>query len=107
MMKTVTAIHNGGVLLMVLLVALLIQPIPPAHAEDSQVKGTMVLTPIEDLNVPKGKLSILASGAAEDTLNACKARIPELASAGQYLLAEQSCVGAEQTRNEIRSAPKF
>ena len=100
---------KGAIVWMVvlLLIALLSQATPPAHAEDSHVKGTMVFTPIEELGVPTGELAVMASGAAEDTLKACKARIPELASAGQHLLAEQSCVGAEQTRNEIRSAPKF
>ncbi|MBI3357802.1 MAG: hypothetical protein HY038_13725 [Nitrospirae bacterium] len=33
----------------------------------------------------------VASGAVEDTLNACLARIPTNASAGQKLLAEESC----------------
>jgi len=49
----------------------------------------------------------MASGAAEDTLKACMARIPELASAGQRMLAEQSCAGEEQTRRASGSAPKF
>ncbi|UVT16436.1 MAG: hypothetical protein H8K04_02405 [Nitrospira sp.] len=71
------------------------------------MKGTMILSPTEERAIPIGERAAVASGAAEDTLTACKARIPELASAGQYLLAEQSCVGAEQTRNAIRSAPTF
>lgn len=33
----------------------------------------------------------IASGAVEDTLNACLARIPKDASAGQKMLAEESC----------------
>ncbi|HEU4686394.1 MAG TPA: hypothetical protein VFS39_17940 [Nitrospira sp.] len=33
----------------------------------------------------------IASGAAEDTLNDCLARIPKDASSGQRMLAEQSC----------------
>lgn len=33
----------------------------------------------------------IASGAAEDTLNACLARIPKDASAGQRMMAEESC----------------
>ncbi|HSC55626.1 MAG TPA: hypothetical protein VLC51_00395 [Nitrospira sp.] len=101
---------KGAIVWMVvlLLIALLSQATPPAHAEDSHVKGTMILPSKEEFAVPiGGERAVMASGAAEDTLNACKARIPELASAGQHLLAEQSCVGAEQTRNEIRSAPKF
>lgn len=33
----------------------------------------------------------VASGSVEDTLDACKGRIPKDASAGQKMLAEQSC----------------
>lgn len=33
----------------------------------------------------------VASGAVEDSLNACLARIPKDASAGQRLVAEESC----------------
>lgn len=33
----------------------------------------------------------IASGAVEDTLNACMARIPKDATAGQRMLAEESC----------------
>lgn len=107
MMKTVTTIHNGVVLLVVLLIALSILSTPPAQAADSHVEGTMVLAPIEELGVPIGELAVMASGAAEDTLKACKARIPKLASVGQHMLAEQSCAGEEAARKAIRSAPKF
>ena len=71
------------------------------------MKGTMVFTPIEELSLPMGKLAVMASGAAEDTLKACRARIPELASTWQRMLVGQSCVGEEKTRKAIRSAPKF
>ena len=33
----------------------------------------------------------VAAGAVEDNLNACTARIPKDASAGQRMLAEESC----------------
>lgn len=33
----------------------------------------------------------IASGSVEDSLEACKARIPSDASAGQKMLAEESC----------------
>lgn len=33
----------------------------------------------------------VASGSVEDTLNACMARIPKDASAGQRMVAEESC----------------
>ena len=102
-----TTTKGAVVWMVVLLIALLSQATPPAHAEDSHVKGTMILPSTEEFVVPIGERAVMASEAAEDTLNACKARIPELASVGQHMLAEQSCVGEEKTRNAIRSAPKF
>ena len=36
-------------------------------------------------------IDLVASGAVEDTSNACLARIPNDASAGQKMLAEESC----------------
>jgi hypothetical protein len=93
--------------MVVLLAVLSIPSTPSVEAEDSRVKGTMILPSAEKYAVSIGERAVMASGAVEDMLNACMARIPELASAGQYLLAEQSCVGAEQTRTQIRSAPTF
>ena len=107
MMKTATTKRKGVVLMAMMLAALSIQSTPAAQAADSHVKGTMVSTPIEALGVPIGELAVMASGAAEDTLKACMARIPELASAGQRMMAEQSCLGEEKTRKAIQSAPKF
>lgn len=106
-MMKVTTTTGTAVWMLVLLTALLTQLTPPAHAEDSHVTGTMVLSPTEEPGAQRGNLSVLASGAVEDSLKACMARIPELASVGQYLLAKQSCVGEEQTRTESRSAPNF
>ena|GEM_PF-1370290 len=107
MMKTASTTRNGVVLMVMMLAALSIQSPRPAQAEDSHVKGTMVFTPIEERGVPMGELAVMASGAAEDTLKACKARIPELASVGQRMLAEQSCASEEKTRRASGSAPKF
>jgi hypothetical protein len=73
---------------------------PATHAADQLVEGAMVLAPI-------GAINVVASGAVEDTLKACLARIPEDASAGQRLLAEQNCAGEEGTRKSIQVAPKF
>ena len=107
MMNTTTT-RGAVVWMVVLLTALLIQPTPPAQAEESQVQGTMIIAPTRTaLGVPIGELSGQAPGAAVDTLAACRTRIPELASVGQQLLAEQSCAGEEETRNAIRSAPLF
>lgn len=40
----------------------------------------------------------IAAGAAEDTLNACLARIPKDATMGQRMLAEESCRRDESAR---------
>lgn len=72
----------------------------PAHAADL-LRG-------EARNfAPVGKLGVMASGAVEDTFKACMARIPEVASVGQRMLAEQSCIGEEEFRKAIQTAPKF
>lgn len=46
-----------------------------------------------------------ASGTQADTLEACLARIPKDASAGQRMIAEASCERDEANRKAIRSAP--
>jgi DNA-binding transcriptional regulator YdaS (Cro superfamily) len=99
-MKTTSTKHVVVVSMVLLLTALAIQPTQLAQAADPVVKGASGSAPI-------GERSIRASGAAEDTLKACIARIPEVASAGQRMLAEQSCAAEEETRKTIRSAPKF
>ena len=50
---------------------------------------------------------MIAAGAAEDTRKACLARIPTDASAGQRMLATQSCEQYEGTRKVSQDAPKF
>lgn len=54
-----------------------------------------------------GEFGLMASGAADDTRKACMTRIPQRASAGQRMLAKQTCAAQEETRSVIRSAPKF
>ena len=49
----------------------------------------------------------LAAGAVEDPLEACLARIPTDASAGQRMLAEQGCEQEAGIRKMIQTAPKF
>jgi predicted alpha/beta hydrolase family esterase len=85
-----------------LLSALLISPaaVLTAQAADGQVKGATLVAPANERNA-------MASGAVEDTLKACLGRIPLNASAGQRLLAEQSCAGEHETRQVVPSAPKF
>lgn len=68
------------------------------HAEDGKVQGAMIIP----VPVPQ-----VASGAVEDSLKACLARIPEKASVGQRLLAERTCQGEDGTRQTMNDAPQF
>jgi hypothetical protein len=70
------------------------------HAEEAHVKGTMILPPTD-------KESEVASGAVEDTLKACLARIPAKASVGQRMLAERTCQGEEEIRKTNHGPPQF
>jgi hypothetical protein len=49
--------------------------------------------------------STVASGAVEDTRQACLARIPKDATAGQRLIAEDSCKRDQTSRQSIQDAP--
>ena len=42
-------------------------------------------------NQPNSSTSRIAAGVEEETLNTCLARIPQDATAGQRMLAEQTC----------------
>jgi hypothetical protein len=88
------------VVMVSLLVAISIWNAQPAQAADLHVKGAAG-------SVPTRALSVIASGAVEDTLKACMDRIPKESSIGQRMLAEQTCAGEDETRKVIRSAPKF
>ena len=64
---------------------------PPKQAGDQQLKGAVIVP-------PKDRLGDVSPGAAEDTLKACLARIPEQATVGQRMMAEQSCQREEAIR---------
>lgn len=49
----------------------------------------------------------MVEAGVEDTLKACLARIPKGGSAGQRMLAKQSCKQDEGTRKASQDAPKF
>jgi hypothetical protein len=100
MMKTTITKRATVVSMVVLFSVLSMQSTQPAKSAEPLENGAMGFA-------LRGERGVIASGAAEDTLKACMARIPEVSSAGQRMLAEQSCVGEEETRSTIRSAPKF
>lgn len=47
----------------------------------------------------------IAAGSVEDTIEACKARIPKDASIGQVMMAEQSCWRDENERKPVQAIP--
>ena len=57
--------------------------------------------------VVTGEPAMIAAGAVQDTQKACLARIPTDATAGQRMLAKQSCKQDEGTRKASQDAPKF
>ena len=100
-MRISTITQSGVVVLtVVLFAALSLGSTQPVHAADLLVERAVGFAPLAERGV-------MASGAVEDTLKACMARIPALASAGQRMLAEQSCAGEDEVRKALRSAPKF
>lgn len=58
-------------------------------------------------SVSAGGLGESASGAAEDTLKACLARIPKDATSGERMIAEDSCRRDEGTRESIQAVPRI
>lgn len=47
----------------------------------------------------------VAAGAVEDTMQACMARIPQDATIGQRMIAEQSCWRDENDRKSLQVVP--
>jgi hypothetical protein len=64
---------------------------PAKQTEDKQLKGAAIVPPTD-------RFGDVSPGAAEDTLKACLARIPEQATVGQRMLAEQTCEREEAIR---------
>ncbi len=74
--------------------------------------GGIFLTPAADAADPKPATIVVptqsaavASGAVEDTLAVCLARIPHGATIGQRLVAEQSCQRDDSGRTAIQAVP--
>jgi hypothetical protein len=70
------------------------------HGAEQATKETTNPTPKEGLNA-------IAANSIDDTLKACLARIPEVATPGQRLLAEQNCHAEEKTRQAEQVGPRF
>ncbi len=100
-MRISTKTNRAGFLFpLALLASMAMVPTQVVDAADSLVEGALIFSPTE-------KPDVQASDATEDTLEACLARIPQNASYGQRLLAEQSCAGEERARQSFQVAPTF
>jgi hypothetical protein len=97
-MKTYLSYTRSVLFLSVLLTAP--SMVLAAQSSDGRSKGAQLMAPADERNAR-------ASGAVDDTLKACLGRIPMDASAGQRLLAEQSCTGQHETRRLAPDAPTF
>lgn len=71
--------------------------LPPSSTGAAEQKPTMAAAPTRNAAV--------ASGAVEDTLTVCLARIPQVATPGQRLIAEQSCHRDESGRASMQAVP--
>lgn len=99
-MKTQVLFQRSVVYASVLLLGASLSPLFIQAEEEGQVTGAMILTPTH-------KLEDVASGAVEDTLKACLARIPDMVSEGQRMLAEQTCRSQEVVRKTNQGPPHF
>jgi hypothetical protein len=73
---------------------------PKGATEEQQLKGALILP-------PRDKFGDVSPGAAEDTLKACLARIPEQATVGQRMMAEMTCDREEAIRQTYRGLRSF
>ena len=88
------------VFVMSLLILIVSWSTPFVNAAEPPVKETTPPAPTTDINT-------VAANSVDDTMKACLARIPAVATAGQRLLAEQNCRGEERTRQETQTTPRF
>lgn len=70
------------------------------HAAEQAGRETTTPTSKEDLNT-------VAAGSRDDTLKDCLKRIPQVATTGQRMLAEQNCQAEQKTRESEQVAPHF
>ncbi len=90
-------IHHTGFVMSVSLFLAAGWSISPVEGHAADVKPAKVVVSVTPAAV--------ASGAVEDTLQICLARIPQGATPGQRLMAEQSCHRDESGRASIQAVP--
>lgn len=87
--------HNLLMKRTILVASLTLIPLilPGLSSAEEQVKGMM-----SSAEAQAQGLMQIAAGSVTDTLQACLGRIPQDATAGQFMLAEQSCQQVEAGR---------
>lgn len=93
-MRTHRVVITNGLYILLATAGLLMLSLPVHAAEQ---KPVVDVAPVKSVAV--------ASGAVEDTLATCLTRIPQGATAGQRLIAEQSCHRDESDRASMRAVP--
>jgi hypothetical protein len=71
--------------------------LPPSCVEAAEQKPVTIGVP--------ARAAAAASGAVEDSLTICLARIPQVSTPGQRLIAEQSCQRDESGRASMQAVP--
>lgn len=94
-------IGRSGVLLLLTASALLTSACATSESGSSMSGTVSTGAP----STPTGGARAAASGAQEDTLQACMARIPQDATAGQHMIAQQSCERDEANQKAILVVP--
>ena len=88
------------VVLVSLVMSIATWSLPLTNAAEQPVKETTH-------RVATTAFDTVAANSVDDTLKDCLARIPEVATPGQRLLAEQNCRGEERMRQEMQVTPSF
>ena len=76
-------------------------PLVLVFASVSQATEPSTVAPGSEATTERG----MAAGAVEDTMQACRARIPQDATIGQRMIAEQSCWRDENDRKPLQAVP--
>jgi len=66
-----------------------------------------VTEPMSSVEAQAQGLTQIAVGSVKDTLKLCLGRIPQDASTGQFMLAEQNCQQVENGRTNIQTSLTF
>jgi hypothetical protein len=72
------------------------------------ISPTLAAGPSQDISAPptaSARVNALAAGSVEDSLKACLARIPNDATSGQRVIAEQGCQRDEGDRKPMQVVP--